>query len=440
MLWLDPTIARGVLARLAANQAREENPAADAEPGKILHEVRYGEMAELGEVPFRRYYGSADSTPLFLMLAGSYLARTGDIATLQSLWPNIEAAVDWIRDYGDADGDGFVEYRHQTDQGLVNQGWKDSQDSIFHADGTLAKVPIALCEVQAYVYAGWRAAADIAERLGRREKAAELRQLAEGLKRAFDTAFWDNEMGIYAIALDGDKRPCRVRASNAGHVLLCGSALPERALILAAELMSSRFFSGRGVRTLASSEPRYNPMSYHNGSIWPHDNALIAAGLARYGFTPQACRIFEGLFAASGHMDFRRLPELFCGFVRQRGRGPPSTRSPALRKPGPQLHRSRCCSPVSVSRSVRQKISSASFIRSCRPSWVVARLQHARALMGPNAAVSGRLNLDVERADLVFHPHGIADHGIPSDGDLTAARNALTNDCIASSLASETAQ
>jgi glycogen debranching enzyme len=322
MLWIDPTIARGVLGHLAANQAHEEKPEADAEPGKILHEVRYGEMAQLGEVPFRRYYGSIDSTPLFLMLAGAYLGRTGDVATLETLWPNIQAAVEWMVSYGDRDGDGFIEYGRRAAEGLINQGWKDSQDSVFHADGALAEGPIAICEVQAYGYAARQAAADIAERLGRAQIAADLRRSAEQLKHHFDAAFWDAELGTYVLALDGAKRPCRVRTSNAGHVLLCGLALPERAPILAKQLLSTAFFSGWGVRTLASSEVRYNPMSYHNGSVWPHDNALIAAGLARYGFTTEASRIFEGLFAAASHIDLQQLPELFCGFVRQRGRGP----------------------------------------------------------------------------------------------------------------------
>jgi glycogen debranching enzyme len=322
MLWIDPTIARGVLAHLAANQATAEDPKADAEPGKILHEVRFGEMAELGEVPFRRYYGSIDSTPLFLMLAGGYLARTGDAGFLETLWPNVEAALTWITAYGDRDGDGFLEYARRNNQGLANQGWKDSEDSVSHADGSLAEGPIALCEVQAYAFAALLAAADIAAHLGHKQRAAELSQRAETLKQAFDAAFWDSDLGMYVLALDGEKRACRVRASNAGHVLLCGLALPERAHSVARELMSSRFYSGWGVRTLASTEIRYNPMSYHNGSVWPHDNALIAAGLARYGFTTEAARVFQGLAAAAGHVDFRRLPELFCGFPRRRGQGP----------------------------------------------------------------------------------------------------------------------
>lgn len=319
-LWFDPSIARGVLGHLAANQATEIDLHADAEPGKILHELRRGEMAELGEVPFRRYYGSVDSTPLFVMLAGAYLERTDDIETLRELWLNIEAALNWIDEYGDRDRDGFVEYFRQTDEGLANQGWKDSQDSISHADGALAQGPIALVEVQAYVYAAWRAAADISRRLGDDTRAKHLDTRAEALRRRFDTHFYDEALGTYVLALDGEKRPCRVRSSNAGHALFAGIAFPERAATVASTLMAS--FSGFGIRTLATSEARYNPMSYHNGSIWPHDNALIAAGFARYGLRQQAARIFEGLFEASTYMDLRRLPELFCGFPRQRGAGP----------------------------------------------------------------------------------------------------------------------
>jgi glycogen debranching enzyme len=321
-LWLDPAVARGVLSYLAANQATDSHAASDAEPGKILHEVRKGEMAELGEVPFRRYYGSVDATPLFVVLAGAYLKRTGDTATIERLWPNIEAALGWIETEGDRDGDGFVEYFRRTPEGLANQGWKDSYDSVFHDDGTLAVGPIALVEVQAYVYGAWRAAQQIAAARGDRTAAAAYAGKADRLRERFDSAFFDEKLGTYVIALDGAKKPCRVRASNAGHALFTGIALPERAKQVVETLMSSSFFTGWGIRTLASSEPRFNPMSYHNGSIWPHDNSLIASGFARYGFREEAARVFDGLYAASTYIDLRRLPELFCGFVRRRGQGP----------------------------------------------------------------------------------------------------------------------
>ncbi|MFG1292309.1 amylo-alpha-1,6-glucosidase [Xanthobacter versatilis] len=323
-LWMDPAIARGVLLHLAANQADTVDPAADAEPGKILHEVRFGEMAELGEVPFRRYYGSVDSTPLFVMLAGAYVERTGDLDTARLLWPAVAAALGWITDYGDRDGDGFVEYGRRSGDGLVNQGWKDSHDSVFHADGRLARGPIALVEVQAYVFGAWQAAASIARRLGQTPDAMVFERKAELLRDAFDAAFFDVGLGTYVLALDGEKRPCRVRSSNAGHALFTGIALPGRTAAVAAQLMGGASFSGWGVRTIAAGEARYNPMSYHNGSVWPHDNAVIAMGLARAGFRREAARIFEGLLRASISFDLRRLPELFCGFARQRSQGPVS--------------------------------------------------------------------------------------------------------------------
>ena len=259
MLWLDPTIARGVLSHLAASQATQVDPAADAEPGKILHEARHGEMAILGEVPFRLYYGSVDATPLFVMLAGEYLTRTDDVETCRRLWPNIEAALKWIETYGDRDGDGFVEYGRRTAQGLVNQGWKDSHDAIFHADGSLARGPIALAEVQAYVYAAWRAAEGISRRFGEPQRAEGYRAKAEAIRERFDKHFFDEELGTYVLALDGDKKPCRVHASNAGHALFAGIALPERADPVTKALMGSSSFCGWGIRTIASGEARYNP-------------------------------------------------------------------------------------------------------------------------------------------------------------------------------------
>ncbi len=322
MLWFDPDVAKGVLGHLAATQAQEDRPEADAEPGKILHEARGSEMAKLGEVPFARYYGTVDATPLFVLLAGRYFERTGDLATIEALWPNIEAALQWIDVYGDRDRDGFVEYRRRDGKGLENQGWKDSHDSISHADGTLAEGPIALCEVQAYVYAGKRSAAAIARALGRAALAEKLDREAEHLRERFEAAFWCEDLGIYALALDGEKRPCRVRSSNAGHALFAGIASPGRAERVATTLLNQECYSGWGVRTLAATERRYNPMSYHNGSVWPHDNALIALGLARYGFKHEALQIFEGMFDALHYMDLQRLPELFCGFRRRRNKAP----------------------------------------------------------------------------------------------------------------------
>jgi glycogen debranching enzyme len=322
MLWCDPRIARGVLRRLAAYQATDFNPLADAEPGKIVHEMRGGEMAALGEVPFGLYYGSVDATPLFVMLAGLYAEHTGDIDTLSELWPHIEAALGWIDGLGDPDRDGFVEYQRADETGLANQGWKDSHDAVFHADGALAEGPIALCEIQGYVYAAKRLAARGARRLGRDLRGDALDAEAEALAHRFEAAFWCEDLGTYALALDGRKRPCRVRTSNAGHLLFSGIVTPERAEAVMRDLMRPSFFSGWGIRTVAREEYRFNPMSYHNGSVWPHDNSLIAAGFARYGHKAAIDRVFKGLFDAASYMDLRRLPELYCGFQRGRERGP----------------------------------------------------------------------------------------------------------------------
>jgi glycogen debranching enzyme len=322
MLWCDPSIARGVLRRLAAFQAKVSDAPSDAEPGKILHEMRAGEMATLGEVPFGLYYGSVDSTPLFVLLAGLYAERTSDDATLAELWPAIEAALRWIDEVGDADHDGFVEYYRKTDKGLANQGWKDSYDAIFHADGRGAEGPIALAEVQGYVFAAKQVAARCARRLGHDALARKLEADAWRLADRFEAAFWCEDIQSYALALDGAKKPCRVRTSNAGQVLFAGIARPDRAKLVADGLLGPRFFSGWGIRTVARGEARYNPMSYHNGSVWPHDNSLIALGFARYGLKRAVGHVMQGLFEAATYMDLRRLPELFCGFQRERRRGP----------------------------------------------------------------------------------------------------------------------
>ncbi|WP_376089984.1 glycogen debranching N-terminal domain-containing protein [Roseomonas sp. CCTCC AB2023176] len=323
-LWSDPALAAGVLRFHAAHQATAMDPSRDAEPGKILHERRRGEMAALREVPFGLYYGSVDTTPLFVMLAASYAERTGDLALIRGIWPNIVAALNWIERHGDGDGDLLVEYDRRSANGLIQQGWKDSWDSVFHEDGSPAEGEIALIEVQAYAEAAWRGAARLARALGQEGQADLWSDRAEETRARIEEAFWDETLGTYAMALDGAKRPCRVRSSNPGHALFTGLPSPDRAARIAGTLMSSQGFGGWGVRTVAAGQARYNPMSYHVGSIWPHDNALIALGLKRYGLHAPLEALLGGLYASALAMEDKRLPELFCGFPRRDGE-PPTT-------------------------------------------------------------------------------------------------------------------
>lgn len=321
-LWIEPALSKGVLQYLAETQATTEDDFTDAQPGKIFHETRGGEMAELGEIPFKLYYGTIDATPLFVCLAGAYYDRTGDEKFINKIWTNIEKAIEWIDHYGDIDGDGFVEYITKSSKGLVNQGWKDSHDSIFYEDGKYAKGPIALCEVQAYVYDAKIQASKLAKVLKFDEKAKKWAEEASELKTRFNDVFWSESKQTYYLALDGEKQPCNVVTSNAGHCLFSGIATKERARKIAKSIMNESMFSGWGIRTLASNEKNYNPMSYHNGSVWPHDNALIAYGFSRYGLQREVYKIITGIFDLSLFMEDQRLPELFCGFDKIKGKGP----------------------------------------------------------------------------------------------------------------------
>ncbi len=313
---VDPSLAFGTIQTLADCQGKVVDAVNEEEPGKILHEVRFDLSSELALGGKSAYFGSVDATPLFVALFGE-VSRWGFAAdTVSALLPHVDRALDWIREYGDKDGDGFVEYARLNDRGLINQGWKDSWDGINFADGTVAQPPIALCEVQAYVYGAYLSRSWIAYNAGDIDLAAQYRDLAVRLKKQFNQQFWLPERGYYAIALDGDKRPVDACASNMGHCLMFGIVDEDKAPLVAERLLSPEMFSGWGVRTLATDMGAYNPASYHNGSVWPHDNAIIANGLLRYGFVEQAQRIATALFEAAEYSE-GRLPELFCGFSRE---------------------------------------------------------------------------------------------------------------------------
>jgi glycogen debranching enzyme len=316
-LLLNPDLTRTTLEVLAAFQADEVDEWRDAQPGKILHELRQGELAGANEIPHTPYYGSIDATPLWLLLFGTYYRWTDDLGFCRRLLPNVERALEWVETYGDPDGDGFLEYQRSSPRGLANQGWKDSHDSVVHVDGKLAEGPIALAEVQAYVYLAKLRVADVFEALGDGERAATLRAQAASLRVAFNERFWVESEQFFAMALDGDKRPVATISSNPAHGLYCGVVDADKAAPLARRLLAPDMFSGWGVRTLSKSAVSYNPMSYHNGSIWPHDNAIIGAGLKRYGFAKATNRLATAMFEMAVTVDDMRLPELFCGFTRR---------------------------------------------------------------------------------------------------------------------------
>ncbi len=320
MLAFNPEIAKGTLLTMASQQGTKVDPWRDEQPGKIMHEIRYGELASTNQVPFTPYYGTIDATPLFLVLLSEYTKWTGDLTLADQLQPNVEAALNWIDEYGDRDGDGFVEYHQESSKGIANQGWKDSGDSIVHRNGDYAETPIALSEVQGYVYQAKNGIAAIFEVQGKVEEANRLRNEAEKLKRLYDEKFWMEEQGFHAIALDKDKKQVGTLTTNPGHVLFAEMLDDHKASKVIEKLVSPRFFSGYGIRTMAEEEAGYNPMSYHDGSIWPHDNSMILLGMSKVNHQRDANTVISGLIKAASHFEYDRLPELFCGYGSKTGR------------------------------------------------------------------------------------------------------------------------
>ncbi|MCK4268064.1 MAG: amylo-alpha-1,6-glucosidase, partial [Actinomycetia bacterium] len=301
---------------------KEENAWRDEEPGKIMHEFRQGELAHLGEIPHTPYYGSVDSTPLFLLVMSEYYKWSGDKEFVQKHRGAILAALEWIDTYGDLDGDGFVEYKRKSSRGLINQGWKDSHNAVAYEDGQMARAPIALAEVQAYVYYAKKRMAQLFMDLGENDFSLKLVKEAARLKEAFNEKFWIADQSFYAIALDGDKNQVKTISSNAGQCLWTGIADHDKAIAVSKRLLNPDMFSGWGIRTVSKDAATYNPMSYHNGSIWPHDNSIIVRGLKRYGRIREAEHVATGIFEAAIYHSYHRLPELFCGFTRRGSNSP----------------------------------------------------------------------------------------------------------------------
>jgi glycogen debranching enzyme len=311
-----PELAPQTLEVLGARQSQADDPDTDADVGKILHELRSGEMVRTGELPYRPYYGSVDATPLWLILLAETFDWTGDLELVRRWWPTARAALTWLDGPGDRDGDGFVEYERRAPNGLVNQGWKDSGDAIVFRDGRLASAPIALAEVQGYAYDARRRMANLARRLGEDELGSRLDRAAEALLARFDAAFWLDDVGFYALALDREKRAVDGIGSNPGHCLWSGLVASSRVEPVARRIRQPDMDSGWGIRTLASGQVAYDPIGYHTGSVWPHDTALIAAGLKRYGRHHEAATLATHVFEAARHSPLFRLPELICGFDR----------------------------------------------------------------------------------------------------------------------------
>ncbi|KMJ58238.1 amylo-alpha-1,6-glucosidase [Bacillus sp. LL01] len=314
MLAFQPEVAKGTLYTMASKQGAQVDPWRDEQPGKIMHEIRFGELSTTEQIPFTPYYGTIDATPLFLILLTEYVKWTGDLKVVKDLESNIEAALTWIDQYGDRDGDLFVEYHQEASKGIANQGWKDSGDSIVHRNGDYATTPIALSEVQGYVFQAKMGLASIFDKLGNKEKAEALRDQSQKLKIKYDEAFWMDDVNYYAIALDRDKQQVGTITSNPGHVLFSEMLDEEKAKAVIETLISPKMFSGFGIRTMGTEEAGYNPMSYHDGSIWPHDNSMVLLGMSKIKEQEAANVVIEGLIEAASHFEYDRLPELFCGY------------------------------------------------------------------------------------------------------------------------------